>query len=624
MISFDLETHPIARARAAPKPVCASWCEVRGELRWGKIDRFRAEFERFLVSDETLVNAYIAFDMASLAEYWPDLFEAIWAKYLRGQVQDVLINEKLLETARNGLITPKANLATVAKKHGIPHADKSSTWRTEFAALESVAEDLWPQGAIDYMLADASAPLEIAKAQHGADRYGALKLAGFEATKSFALTLASCWGLHTHPGRSRAMADKLEAFLAEAKVDLVEAGLVRPNGKRNTKAAAARMLKALGEATPRTEKGAVKLDKDTCELAADPLLEQYSHYSQSTTLRARVLDLVEGSGALPLQTAYNSPLETGRTSSRKPSPPLVGLQAQNLPTSLGARECLEPRPDTCFFIVDLPTAELRSLSEINLAWFGASDMADQINAGRDVHTWFGSKIVGISYEEMLSRILEDWIKQARDDAKPCNFGFGGGMGVEGFRRSVWKSVRKMYPTYAEARAVFEARFTLERCAELRSLWLASFREMPHYFDRIGRMTRSSDRIVHPASGRVRGGITYCGACNSHFQELTGNAAAAGLIEASRRCYTVRGSALYGSRILMFTHDEIVGEAPLSVAHDAAIEAGQVMMDEFNVWHPKVPIRKIDPALALVYSKKVKPVFGADGRLVPWVPKEVAA
>ena len=609
MISFDLETHPIARAYAAPKPVCVSYAYA-DTVSWCKVGNFRHSFEAILASNETVVNAYIAFDMASLAGYWPDLFEAIWVKYLRGQVQDVLINEKLLETARNGLITPKANLATVAKKHGIPHADKSSTWRTEFAALESVAEDLWPQGAIDYMLADASAPLEIARAQHGSDRYGALKLAGFEATKSFALTLASCWGVHTNAGRARGLADKLEAFLAEAKVDLVKAGLVRPNGTRNVKAATARMLEVMGSDAPRTEKGAVKLDKDTCAAAGDDLLETYSMYSQSTTLQARVRDLVEGSGELPLQTAYNSPLETGRTSSRKPSPPLVGFQAQNLPRALGARETLEPRPDTCFFIVDLPTAEMRSLAQINYDWFGASDMGDQINAGRDLHLWFGGKILGIEYEEAERRLLEDLIQSARQDAKPCNFGFPGGMGVEGFQRYAWKSYR--------------LKLSYERADELRKIWLASFREMPRYFDRIGTMTRGNDRIVHPASGRVRGGITYCGACNSHFQELTGNAAAAGLIEASRRCYTVRGSALYGSRILMFTHDEIVGEAPLSVAHDAATEAGQVMMDEFNVWHPKVPIRKIDPALALVYSKKVKPVFGADGRLVPWVPKEVAA
>jgi hypothetical protein len=274
-----------------------------------------------------------------------------------------------------------------------------------------------------------------------------------------------------------------------------------------------------------------------------------------------------------------------------------------------------------FVAADLPSAELRSLAQTNIDLFGRSVMAEQLNAGRDLHLWFGAQILGLSYEQALEKADDKRMKGARQAAKPCNFGFPGGMGVANF-------IGYAYCTY-------KVKFEHAEAERLKRVWLDAFPEMAHYFRHVDGLFKGRDRalIRHPRTGFWRGRVTYCAACNFHFQHLTAVASALGLTEVQRRAYAMKGSALFGSRTLLYTHDEIVLETPRELAHDAGMELSAVYAERFTELHPDVPAlpckgptkdpRVIMPAVSMIYSKDLKTVWGPDGRLAEWAPKELA-
>lgn len=561
--------------------------------------------------------------MAVIGEYWPDLLPAVFAKYERGEIHDCSIREKMLRIAAQGRCEPAYSLEDLAHMYELPSPAKDGPWRMDFARLDGVPVEDWPAGAREYVLGDAAVPLAVYQAQQALDqkwqaRTGSpvLHLSGQEAYKAFVLHLISCWGVHTDPARTKAFKARLEKFLDKARVDLIQAKLVREDGSRDTKAAKARMVQVceqLGLPVALTDKGGVCLDKEACDSTHDATLQQYSAYSQHVTLRARAEDLMQGF-ELPLQTRFDSLLETSRTSSSKPALPLVGIQAQNnsrdgLPcgecpacddgkprkckNKLGPRECLVPRPGHRFLVCDLPTAELRSLSQtcIDKGWHSA--MADQINAGRDLHTWFGGQILGIPYEEALALIKagDPDMKEARQQAKPCNFGFPGGMGITNFRAFAWRT--------------YKVQLSEDRAKQLKGIWTTGFGEMRHYFAWISGMfpnDRQYALVRFLRSGRWRGRVMYCAAANGFFQELTANGAAEGLCLVSKECYTVSSSPLFNSRQVLFTHDEQVLECPAERCDEAAGRLAELMKQGFNKFHPDVPIKHMKADIVDVYTK----------------------
>ena len=70
MIFFDTETEPFDRAYLAPEPICMSWAPGPDfEL----IDNCTPLFTSWLEGQQVLCGVHIAYDMAVLGEYWPDL-----------------------------------------------------------------------------------------------------------------------------------------------------------------------------------------------------------------------------------------------------------------------------------------------------------------------------------------------------------------------------------------------------------------------------------------------------------------------------------------------------------------------------------------------------------------------
>jgi hypothetical protein len=82
------------------------------------------------------------------------------------------------------------------------------------------------------------------------------------------------------------------------------------------------------------------------------------------------------------------------------------------------------------------------------------------------------------------------------------------------------------------------------------------------------------------------------------------------------------SPLYGSRLPLFAHDEILGEHPLSIAPEAATRIAEVMRDCMRYACPThADAAFVEPTLMDCWNKQAACVRDANGRLMVWQPKQ---
>jgi hypothetical protein len=77
--------------------------------------------------------------------------------------------------------------------------------------------------------------------------------------------------------------------------------------------------------------------------------------------------------------------------------------------------------------------------------------------------------------------------------------------------------------------------------------------------------------------------------------------------------------LYGSRPVVFAHDEVIAEVPVSTAHEAAHRLTTVMIEASKPYLPNVRMNAA-PALMRRWLKDAEAKY-VDGRLVPWEPEK---
>jgi len=610
-VAFDTETRLIERGRLAPDLVCYQYDD-------GNVCRVIHHSEAHGVVDIHLLSGFlwighnVSYDLATVAAWRPATLRRIFDKLDRNEIGDTMLAQQLIDIASGRYSEQRKkkggySLETTAARYGLEKKG-DDPWRLRYGELIDVPVTEWPQEALDYARHDAEVTRAVWLAQQAHAQF--LGDLAAQTRAAFALHLASCWGVFSDPVAVDRLRGTIEDLIASVRADLQATGLVRADGTRDIKAARAVASEAYAMAgiDPKlTDKGEISLDEDSCTLTGSPLLKNYALYAGQGALRARVDDLALGYD-LPLQPRYTSLVETGRTSSSKPAPPLAGVQIQNFPRASGARECLVPRDGMCFIASDYSSAELHTFAQVCLDLFGHSDLADVLNAGVDVHLRLAALTMGITYEEAYARRKDPDVKGARQRVKPANFGFLGGMGVDKF--------------ILYSRAGYDVIFTREEAEQIKAQWLETTPEARLYFRHINNLLAGRDicTVKQMRVDRYRGGVRYTDACNGLFQSLAADGAKAAMYAVSRACYADPGSALYRCRPWAFIHDEIIIEAPIERAHEAGKELGVIMEREFNKFVPDCPTTCEAVAMDR-WSKNAVARYDSCGKLTIWSKNE---
>lgn len=752
MVAFDCETHLIQPGLLAPPLVCGSVAAIEaGVVQGALLDKVQSldVFRGLIESDRIIVGANIPFDLLVCAVEWArrgvDLMPAIFDKFERGEVYDVLIAEALHGIANghlgempdrsplkrdDGKRTTRYSLFNVCGiTLGRWNAKANDAWRERYAELEHVSIAEWPPEARIYPVDDAVNTLEAALVQIGAaprpngdvwvnDNLHDLANQVYSA---WALHLGAAWGFRVDAAAVDALEARVVATRAEKLGGFIEAGFFkldvggRPlvsdktgaekkdealitrltalaygcsgvcvtcagsgkvpgvtgcracnaDGSDCTACAGAGKVPALKkdgtprswkgcpacDATgldlstgdvPRTDGGGVSTGRDALAESGDELLMNFAVFSEEDKLRTTYLPFLRKGTEAPLNLRPNVLLATGRVSYED--------AIQQLPRKGGVRECMSARPGYVYCSCDYSGVELGTHAQSCLWLLGSSSLADALNGGVKPHDSLGARLAGVTYEAMLARDKKGFLNDCRQAAKAANFGFPGGMGAPKFvltkRKddfdtvgpdgTVYKGLRlcvliggaercgvvkvtswgppgKERPTSPTCRKCIE-------CAEdLRKAWFEQWPENRLYFKLVADIVERHGYIEQHVSQRRRGGVEFTAAANGFFQSLAADGAKLALRRVAREQYVDRQSPLYGSRTILFAHDELIVEMPEDRAHEAATRLSEVMVGAMREFVPDVLV-EAEPALMRRWYKGAESVR-ENGRLVPWEPKQ---
>lgn len=640
VLAWDTETALFGPGRRAPKLSCVSWMQD-GELGLLSYRDCLPWFLEKLKDPNTLhVGHNVAYDMAVIAAEHPELLPWIFRAYAENRVTDTMLRQQLLDNAvgkfrgywtecldseghRDEKWVPiYYSLDACYHRYTKKHLDKD-TWRLRYGELREVPLDMWPAGAQTYPLDDAKSTKLVYDAQEEmlqkvkaayernqehvgtpdplADQFA-------QARAAFWIQLMSVWGIRTLPERVAMVEESVLAKLEELRSTLFQAGLVRKDGSRNTKAAMERMIKVRGgeENCRKTKKKRIQLDEDACRESGDLLLLDYAEIGSLGVVLNKDLPALRQGEWMPIHSSFSVFLATGRTSSADPN-------IQNVRRLPGIRECFVPREGKVFLDADYDGLELRTLAQVCMSKLGRSRLAEVLNGGKDPHLMVASQILRISYEEAKARRKDgdEEVDNARQVGKVANFGFPGGLGYE--------------TLIVFAAKGYNVTLTIEEAKELKQIWFETFPEMRDYFELInsygvadpndpGEIYYSIEQLF---TKRLRGDCTYTAACNTYFQGLGADATKNAGFLIAYECYVDESSPLYGCRIVNYIHDQFILECDEEKAHDAAFRLAAVMCEGANPFLPDVPAKVSEPMVTRCWSKKAKQVFDENKRLIPW-------
>jgi hypothetical protein len=377
-------------------------------------------------------------------------------------------------------------------------------------------------------------------------------------------------------------------------------------------------LRLVADAVVKAEEGPTEFDL-WLEASRQPTLNSYAVRSKAVKIIGDFLDNFDSPRRI--RTTYQTLVNTGRTSSRK-----INIQQlprdYDKPSQLHVRGCIIPDPGWCFLVADYSQLELCSLAHVlthlvrhyardpqrkafaenllgrQISETYESTLAIAINNDQDCHVFMAIQLRGHgeTYEECYALYeradkkksaklaLDNDEHQIIDDrqlAKPCNFGFPGGLGP------------KKFVDYAAGYGVTispdTARFAKKA---YESTWI----EMKLYFWHIDRMCRSD-----PATGgrcllkqlyslRQRGDCTFTQASNGYFQALAADGAKEAGTRIINAAYRNSGSPLYGTLPSGFVHDEYLVNSPLELAERALPALEFEMIEGMRIWIPDVKIK----------------------------------
>lgn len=593
-IALDTETTLVSNTEPVPRLVCvSSYGSPYAPLMAADDPEVESLVRYALHRGAAMANA--PFDVYVLLRAFPDLLPHIIYAYENDLIYDVLTREKLIDIAegehrRRG----RYNLGAVAERRAGIELDKNDPWRLRYSELLGVPVTAWPEAARHYALADAAATYAVWREQEAHPHAAQIFIdAGRQARGHIALHAQTLRGIRTDQPRVDEVDRRLITEITEASLVCLDTGLARIRGTkkaprivRDTKAAAA-MFAPLSDA--RTETGRVSLSEAALNDAELPPGHPLDAYRRLGALSARRTKNIPVLRRPWIRTRYDECVASGRTSSMAPQgkrriedvgpDEWIGTNLQNLQRAGGFRECLVPSPGHVFVISDFKGAELVTLAQVQLDLFGRSALADMLRAGRDPHGEFGRRAFGN---------LD--FKRARQAAKAFNFGKPGGMG------------RRRFIDYAKNS--YGVAITPEEEAACSAEYHRTFPEVRMLFDYVTELEDYDGTITieQPRSGRIRGGLRFTDACNTHFQGLAADAAKDAMWELWKLDAAVNPDGTVPLRgQCLFVHDENVTVASIDEAPAVLERQEQIMIEAFGRWCPDIPIG-VDSVIAERYVK----------------------
>jgi DNA polymerase I-like protein with 3'-5' exonuclease and polymerase domains len=322
---------------------------------------------------------------------------------------------------------------------------------------------------------------------------------------------------------------------------------------------------------------------------------------------------------------------SGRISSRG-SDLFPSMNSQNIPRiagKLSIRECHIARPGYILCASDYSGLELCSAGQQTFRIVGHSTLMNSINAGIDSHAFLGAQIChkwdadfartclvmgARTKDEIYGAFLEMKVdnpklfKHYRTFAKPTGLGYPGGLGPAKFMEF--------------ARTSYEVPVTMEEAIELRELWHETYPEWKPYFSWVnaqGDPYNLGELHYFSPLGMRRAATTYCATANGvALQTPSAEGMKAAHWKVTRACWDPsEGSILFGCRVVLVIHDELIVEMPDdSLASERAKEIQRIMEITMAKFLPDVRI-STEAALMRRWYKEAEPVFGPNNELLLW-------
>ena len=655
LTAMDTETFPIKPGLLAPRIVCFSWGQ-RLHPVYGKYDAIQSDkidlhlelrdhgllrLARLLGDSTQHLTIHNApFDLACAAADMPQLVPLIFDAYADGRIHCTVSRQKIIDVAAGmrkwrrvrGQVKPATySLADLVELYFQERLEKVDTWRVKYGLLDGVPVSEWPKEAVEYAESDASWHLKLWEAQDAemCEMIGEpLPNLKETAQSAWALHLMSCWGIRADPAAVEKFVDTCQHEIAKMHDELADTGIFREPDKQGKRSRVMAEIRRRVEATcakqgrpvPTTPTGQTQTDKETLENSEDPALQVLAESMSFEKHLGQWGPVLLEATTRPVCCRYNELVETGRTSCSAQSNG-DGTNIQNPPRKGDVRPAIVPRRGWVFVSTDADTIELRAHAQNCLELVGWSDMADALldqhkNKGPDLHIRMGASILEIDPYEALERMRagDEEIADARQFGKIPNFGFPGGLGAEAFvTYAAGQMSRKRFLKWFGSNWDDQVAFA----RDVRAKWFETYRENRDYFRLCGDMVDEDTRegtIRQLMSGRVRGGARFTAIANGFFQGRVADAMKEVLFQLARECYADETSVLFGSRPVMFLHDEPIVEHPDDETLTYRAERQQqIVVEVLNKWMPRIPCTSKAVATRRWY-KGADPVY-VDGKLV---------
>lgn len=630
---FDLETHLISTGRQAPPDVCLSrkfGCfNSEGDTELFSREQVPEKFLEMLGSSFAIVGHNIAFDLTVLMANYPSLIAPIFKGLDEGRFICTLLMSRLYENALGTLqrqgkqklehetVGPFSLAGCVFRYLGrdISEGKQAGSWRYRFAELADLSVEDYPAEAADYAKADADNTLDLyrallllAETPRVPDQKRKGRWVFFDAPArtraAVALRLMECWGIRTDPERVKVLEGSVEEVIQSARSVMQREKLMREDETTDMGALRERVrcaYAAKGEVAPVTDKGSTRTDRTTLRESGDPILEGWAAAGFAFKVKSTFLPQIKEGTTRPLHCRYQVMVETGRTSCSRPN-------LQQIPRAsgkLGVRETFIPRPGMAFVAADYDALEMRTFAQVLLDDVGRSEMADQFQADPnfDPHLFFAEHLS----QGKWGSLSESEKKDLRTRSKAANFGFSGALGIR---------------TFVSFCKGFGLHLTENDAQGLKTLWFNKYPEVRQYFRNISSRLdpfENTGTVFHERSHRIRGQCSFTQCANSPFQGMGADGCLHSLHLIAKACYADPDSPLFGSRPVLYIHDEIVMETPIAMVHSAGLRLCELMEQGMSLYVPDIPIRA-SPIAMDRWSKNAEAVFDSSGELVVWRSK----